>query len=96
MKFNKEENRKIFKKLPNNLQEAIMSVDNANALARIGEKHKLHIDKRAIMGELVGLVMLGRVKPSEFNHKIKKELEISDEEANEITKDVDEKIFAPS
>ena len=84
-----------FKKLPKSLQDAILAIDLHDKIKMISEKHKLLIDKAAIFENETMLIMLGLENHTDYTNNIRKELEITDEQAQEITKDVNEQIFLP-
>lgn len=84
-----------FKKLPKELQEAILTVDSNEDLKDITEKYNLHIDKSAELMDEVGLTMLGIHNPNNFKENIKDRIGIEDNLAREITADIDEVVFAP-
>lgn len=84
-----------FQKLPKSLQDAILAVDLHDKMKVISEKHKLLIDKAAIFENETMLIMLGLESHTDYTDNLKKELRISDEQAQEIAKDVNEQIFLP-
>ncbi len=84
-----------FEKIPENLQEAILTIDSNEELQEIVEDYDLHIDKSKELMNEISLIMLGLKKSKNFNGNIKKQLNISQERANEITKEVDKEIFVP-
>lgn len=84
-----------FKTLPKTLQDAILTADLPGKMKMISEKHKLHIDKAAIFENETMLIMLGLENHTDYADNLKKEMGISDEVAQEITKDVNDQIFLP-
>lgn len=95
MNYTQEQLLKIFKNLPEEVKDAIVSVDTADAIKNIGDKYKLHIDQMGVLASLTGGVMLGTLKPHDFLSNIQGKLNISLETAGEIVKDINTAIFFP-
>ena len=93
MKFTPEQIKEKYDSLPEDIKKAVTSVDTTDALIEIGEKYKLHVDK---MGELLDettLVMVGLESTKNFVNEIRNRLEISQDLAENIVKDVNNKIL---
>ena len=84
-----------FLKLPEELRDAISSVNTADIIFEIGRAHKFNIDKIGILGQETGLVMSGIAPAKEFPGALMKGLGISREETNAIVQELNEKIFLP-
>ncbi len=82
-------------KIPKAIRNAMTSIETGRVIQEIGEMHHLHLDAVANLMEEVGAVMLGMTRPSAFSSKIKNTLELSEKEAESITKEIDEKVFQP-
>jgi hypothetical protein len=93
MNYTKEQLKKIFKSLPEDLQEAITSVESAQILSEIGNKFKLHIDQQSILGEETGYVLLGVSDPMEFVSSLSTKIGIDRTIASQIVSEINEKIF---
>ncbi len=89
----KEEYQKIFQSLPEDLREAIVSVNTAEIIQGLGKKYKLHVDKTAILGDEIGLVMFGLTNPKDFMINLKRRLEIPEDMARDLTAEINEQIF---
>lgn len=83
----------IFDELPENIQDAIMSVNSSDAITEISEKYKLHIDQQASLGSETGLVLLGLTDPMEFVNNLSSKLGIDKNIASQIVGEINEKIF---
>lgn len=83
----------VFKNLPDEIKDAVVSVDTARALQTIGEKYALRIDKIGELADEAGLVMMGITHPDNFTKNLMKRLELPEEKVKEIVKEVNEKIF---
>jgi hypothetical protein len=95
MTYTKEQLNEFYRKLPPELQDAMGSMDNADANWNIGQKFKLHIDKIGELGYETGLVMLGLTKPQDFVGNLEKSLGVDKVTAAAIAKEVNEQIFLP-
>jgi hypothetical protein len=82
------------KSLPPDLQGAMVSTDTADSVQSIGEKHELNIDQSDILAEVTSLVMLGLLPLKNFANELSREAKIDLIKAIEISKDINEKIFA--
>ncbi len=84
-----------FETLPEELKEAITSVDFAKSLQEIGKTSGLHLDQLDQLFEEVGFVLLGMTHPNEFGKKISSLFNLPEVARNSLVKEVDEKIFKP-
>ena len=90
-----EQIREIYIKLPQDLKDAILGVDSTDIMRKIGEKHKLAIDKIGKMVGEAGYVMLGVTHPNEFIANLVERLEVDKEKARIIAQEINEQIFKP-
>ncbi len=93
--YTNEQLIEMYHKLPKDVQEAIISVDTAEAIRAIGEKHKLMIDKIGELADETGLVMLGITQAGQYVPHLIERLEVSQEIAQEITEEINTKILFP-
>ncbi len=95
MTYTKEQLSEAFKKLPQDIRNAIFSVDTATAIQEIGTKNQLMIDKVGELADETGLVMLGFTRPSTFISNLSDRLGIEKEAAKEIAEEINSRIFFP-
>jgi len=95
MAYTQEQLQEAYRKLPKDIQDAIFSVDVAEAIKAIGEKYKLMIDKIGELADETGLVMLGFTHPSQFVSHLADRLEIDKTIAKEIAEEINLKVFSP-
>jgi len=92
-----EETKKIIteqlKTLPQEIKDAILSVDYAKTLEEIYKRQKLLIDQSAKLEMETTLVMIGLEPISDYLGNLEKNLQIPHEKAAEIATDVNENIF---
>ena len=84
-----------FKKLPEDVKEAMFSVDTVQIMQEIGEKNKLMIDKIGELADETGLVMLGLTHPNEFISHLAERLGVERDIAKEIAEEINTKVFFP-
>ena len=79
--------------LPQDLKDALYSIDFAKTIQTIGTDQGLLIDQTGKLAEEIGFVMLGITHPDKFADAIARKLSIPTDKATAITKEVNEKIF---
>ena len=93
MDYTREQLKEIFKGLPEDLREAIVSFETVDAVNEIGDKYDLHIDQVGTLGDEVGRVMIGVSSFKDFTVRLKEKLNIDSEKAQTIAHDVNVNIF---
>ncbi|MCX6735686.1 MAG: hypothetical protein NTZ13_01225 [Candidatus Parcubacteria bacterium] len=93
MPYTKEQLDTMFYELPDDVKEAMTSVDTVQVLNEIKEKHKLHIDQIGQLSAEIALVMIGASSPQRFISKMESSMNISEETAKNIASEVNEKVF---
>lgn len=84
-----------FQELPQDLQDAIFSEDIAASIMAIGKKHHLPIDKVGKLSSDTNYIILGINHPRNYISNLQQHLEVNQDEARSIAKEVNEQIFAP-
>lgn len=84
-----------FGDVPPRVESAFLSVDPDEKLKEVAEEYNLHIDQGGDLQDEVLNIISGETKPKDFKKNIRKHLSVSKEEAEEITRDIDEMIFSP-
>ncbi len=87
----KLENR--FNSLPQELKDAISSVEIGELVAKIGDEEGLMLDQSADLMDETGLVMLGITPTEQFVSTLIKKLGIDDKKARMISVKINDKIF---
>jgi len=95
MQPTKEQLKESYKNLPQDVRNAIFSIDTANVLRQIGDEKKMMIDKIGELADETGLVLLGFTHPSQFVSHLSERLGIEKSIAKEIAEEVNTKIFFP-
>lgn len=84
-----------FKKLPAPIQEKITSPDTQRLVQDIGKRYGMHIDEMGTLENELILVLLGLEMPQAFSLNIRKVSRLDEKQANQITQELNEKIFEP-
>lgn len=87
--------QELYAKLPEDIKEAIASVDSAETLKAITWEHHLHIDQAGKLADEVGKLMLGLTAPGDFIDMMRKNVGVDKNTAEKITKRVNEEVFMP-
>lgn len=93
-KFTPQQLREIYLKLPEDLKDAIFSVNSAEAIQVIGKKYNLSIDKIGELADETGMVMLGITHPSDFIINVARRVYVDKETAGKIAEEINTQIFA--
>jgi hypothetical protein len=93
-KYTPEQLLEFYKKLPKDLQEAIINIDTPGIIQAIGKKYNLPIDKTGELADETGLVMLGLTHPNNFISNLTQRLDTDKETARKIGEEINNQIFA--
>lgn len=93
MNDTKEILKNQFKKLPKDIQDAILAVDLRSKMQVITKKNNLHIDQAGVLENEAVFVLLGLEHPSGLVANIAKHAEVSEEKAEAIAEDLNREIF---
>ena len=91
--FTEEQIAQMYDNLPEDLKEAVFSVDMSEVVEKIGRGHQLSIDKIGDLANETGMVMLGVTHPNEFIGNLADRLEVDKEKARAIGGEINEQIF---
>ena len=91
--YTKEELWKLYEKLPEELKEAVFSVDTADNIWNTCERN--NIETVSEISKLVGNVLLGILSPSEFQKSLETELKLELSVAKKVFQEIHRQIFYP-
>jgi len=94
-KYTKEQFWELYKKLPDDLKDAIFSDDNTNAIENICKRNEIEEEKISEIASLIGHVFLGLLPFEEFGESLKKDLGIKGDKAKKLTTEIYRFIFFP-
>lgn len=95
MFYTREQLREKYINLPDDIKDALDSVELLNLIESVSQKFTLHIDQSGRLCNEIGLLLFGLTRPENFLKRIIKEVNLAPEAAGEITKELNEKIFFP-
>lgn len=86
-----------YEKAPEEIKEVVDSYETATILGDIARENNVDVNGfgNPVIGRLTGRILIGMINPKDFIPNLEKELDISNEKARIIAKEVNEKIFAP-
>lgn len=82
-----------YKRLPQDIREAIDLLDTAGILGEIGQKYALHIDEIGKLADQTAMVIIGFVRPVDFVTNLVARLGLDRPVAEAIAREVNEQIF---
>lgn len=94
-RFPKQKIDEQYRKLPEELKDAIFSSSVAEKVIDIGRRFTLSIEETGILGEETGYIMLGLVRPEDFQNSLKDRLDLDEEDAEKLAHTVNSEIFFP-
>lgn len=95
MRYTKEQIQAQYKILPEKIQDMMGATETVDTVLDIGKKHNMHIDQLNALSEEVSLVLYGLEKPESFHGNLRKYLGLSEDEANLITYEINQRILLP-
>lgn len=93
--YSKQELWKIYEGLPEELKEAIFSVETANNIYNTCIRNEIEENKISEVAKYVGFVLFGILAPENFKEILEKKLKFKKEAAENIAKEINRFIFYP-
>ncbi|MDO8655266.1 MAG: hypothetical protein Q7R48_02490 [bacterium] len=93
--YTQEQLEKIYTKLPEELQEALFSVETSNTLWEIAERYDVLNEKYTEITKYVGYVLMGLMMPAELEEVLKKDLKMPVKTAKEVAREINRFVFYP-
>lgn len=81
--------------LPEDVRNAVLSVEWEGKVQAIAQKHTLHIDQAGALGDLTLMTMLGLSSLADFGTQIGTELKVPQDKAAQIAEDISHEVFMP-
>ena len=94
-KYTPEEYNAILDKLPDIIRDKVLSMDTTNLIWKIGETHRLQVDKIGTMHDMVMDTMMGIISSKDLPTELSKELNLPSAEIIPLMTEIDEKVFKP-
>lgn len=93
--YTKEQSWEIFKKMPEELREAVMSEKTAEAVFDACIDNGVDDERISEVARFAGRVLMGLIPPEEFQDILKEELKIKEETAKKISREINRFVFYP-
>ncbi len=93
--YTPEQLDQIYQKLPDELQEAIFSVETADAINNACLSQDVTDERGNKVAELAGQVLMGILLPEEFQKSLEKEGGVKKDAAMNIARDITRFVFFP-
>lgn len=84
----------MYEKLPEDLKDAVFSVESTRIIESLGKKYGLNIEQIGKLGNETGMLILGVTSPSEYVGNLAGRLNIDKQKARQIADDVNQQIFS--
>ncbi len=85
---------KLYKELPQELKDTLFAEETTDSIYEVCKRNKITDNHQQII-EYVGQVLIGVLKPSEFQETIEQELELEKDVAKKATQEINRFIFYP-
>jgi len=95
MKYTRDQIETMIRALPEDVRDALGSIDNLDVVIELQKKYNLHYDQMGALNDEILMLYAGKTPPQEFIRNIQKSMNITPELAQTIGAEVNEKIFKP-
>ncbi len=92
--YSQEQLWKLYETLPEDLKDAIFSVDTANSIYETCKRSNLE-EKVSQVAKHTGYVLLGLLSPDEFAETLKKEMDLNADIAKKVSQEITRFVFYP-
>lgn len=93
--YTQEQLDKVLETLPDELHEAMFSMETANTIWKACEKQGIMDERMGEIAKYAGYVLMGLMLPAEFLTALKAELKLPKKTAEEMARDINRFIFYP-
>lgn len=94
-KYTPQQIDKALEKLPDELKEAVFSMETADAIWQACTKQKITDERMTKIAEYAGYVLMGLLLPQEFQEKLQKEIKLPKKAAEELGREINRFVFYP-
>ncbi len=94
-KYTPEQIDKILESLPEELKDALFSMETADIIWQACEKQNLIDERMTKIAKYTGHVLMGLLLPQEFQEKLEKEIKLPKKVAEEINREINRFVFYP-
>lgn len=93
--YSLEQLNDLYKKLPAEIKEMIISDDTQENIYKVLEEHGLLDERAGLISSLIRDVLFGLLPPENFEPSLKKEIGLNQNLAKEITQEINRFVFFP-
>lgn len=93
--YTQEQLDKLYEKLPEELREAMFSMETAEEIGEICESYGINDNRVGEIADRVGYILAGLMLPQEFAAVLEKEVKLPKVLAEAISKDLNRFVFYP-
>ncbi|PCI30269.1 hypothetical protein COB55_00620 [Candidatus Wolfebacteria bacterium] len=94
MQYTKEQKREKYNKLPQEMRDALLSMETAEAIFETTKKYGLGVKESGIVADETGNVMLGLTRSDEYIKQLSEHLEIEDDVVAKIATEINQSVFS--
>ena len=94
-RYTKEQVQKAYEKLPEELQEALFSIETTDAVANASTRQNISSLNHTKITEYVGYVLLGLILPQDFEGLLQEEIGMSKKIVKEVAREINRFVFYP-
>lgn len=94
--YSKEQLRKLHINLPQELKDAMGSLEVSDSIYEVTQRYKIKEDEKLKrISELVGYVLMGILPPSKFESALQKDIKLSKDIAEKVAHEINRFVFYP-
>lgn len=94
-KYTQDQIDEKIQKLPQALQDSLFSPSIAEKIFDLGVENNLNIEQAGVLGEEVGNIILGFIRPEDFAKVLRESLQIAEADAKKIAGEINQAILVP-
>ena len=95
MNYSRQQLQEIYLTLPQDLKEAIFSVENAEKIYQIAQKHQVPKEKISQLASVIGHILLSVLAMEKFISSLELNLDIERDKAQKIADEIKQELFQP-
>ena len=93
--YSKEQLWEMYKKLPEQIREAMSSEEMSDAISEICQKNNLSGENSSSISNIINEVLFGLLPAGDFQKTIEMELGLKKDAAKKISQEIDRFVFSP-
>ena len=93
--YSKEQLWEMYKKLPEQIREAMSSEEMSDAISEICQKNNISVEDSSSISNIINEVLFGILLAGDFQKTIETELGLKKDAAKKISQEIDRFVFSP-